>query len=354
MDSVENADRASFYVASSELFNLLDDHVRETTHMSSSEIRSTRCIDSESFARANQSYARTCAQLEPLCERCIDDAALSSDDRETIASSLETLDNSYYASSGLPFPINVDGSVTVRSLLNDSIEMTDTNTNSVIWSSTTQRYARYAYVLARYRSLEPMMSRVESERSVKLFPIILPLGSAWQSGTSQLLWILLHTICALSISRANDHLIRLLIVLKNLSFFIWCGDCAHHWSLNGGNDYFDRLSHLPNVSKLPIDIVVAKCHNTVAIVSNRRLCDWTVARLIEDYREFAERRVLRRRPHVCGRYLHDNATGSAVYPTDDDSTIASGVDAEYVARGEWLLLRLWRRVCRDAPIGCGL
>lgn len=408
--------RATF-VASRELFDLLDDSIRdESSTLSSTAANDTnegklldgRCVTLESFADANRTYATSCKEIEKFVESYLlsadehrssssqvsDDVAVSAefvgssekneeilpDDRARMMRTFERL-NEY--SSLLPFALNAGcsrvskrfdvGAIAESSsqcLLREPYDFSenDATVRSTAWTPA-ELFVRYAYTLARFDSFESVRENIRRERGVRLFPLLVPVGSVWQSGSSQLLWILLHTLCALSVARRNVYLSRLLVLLKNLSFFVWCGECKFHWRANLGDEYLALYSRLDEYARerFPIDIVLMRCHNTIAANGrlNRQLRAWTIAQLVMDYREFVDRSVLQRRPRLCnrveclGRVENSSSTqrrrfgACFIRPYYMNERVAALAPADLlnVARGECLLTLLWLRTDSNVPIG---
>lgn len=397
-NSVETLEKSrATFVASRELFDLLDDSIRDSSEDSSErELLDDRCVTIESFVEANRTYETSCKEIERFVESYLSpdsrpsqvsdfsetpENEIAADDRERMVRTFERL-NEY--SSLLPFALNAGCSriarrfdvreiaeSSSRSLLKEPYDFSergkDATMPNIAWTPA-DLFVRYAYTLARFDSFESVRENIRRERGVDVFPLFVPVGSVWQSGSSQLLWILLHTLCALSVARRNVYLSRLLVLLKNLSFFVWCGECKLHWRANLGDEYLALYARLDEYARerFPIDIVLMRCHNTVAANGrlNRQLRAWTIAQLVMDYREFVDRSVLRRRPRLCNRIeclgrsseksstlRRSNPCFIRPYYMNERVAVLLPADLLNVARGECLLTLLWMRTDSNVPIG---
>lgn len=380
---INDESKEAFFVASRELFDLVDDHLRDTDVMTVREILASRCVDRNLFVAANDDYARRGKDLDAVIDRSTGGGGVErrDDDKSDMLKLFEVLNELRVRYPNMqPYILNPTATRTTKTFDVKALELAsydrwlDTPYSRIVgnddaatavanddeWTPV-QMYARYAYAYERYVSLQPLVRAVETARpGVKIVPMFAPAGSAWQAGTSQLLWTVIHALCALSVARRNEHIVRILVLLRNVSFFIWCGECAQHWLALKGNEYFEYLSSLSRskLALLPIDIIVAKCHNTIAANSHaaRRLHDWSIGQLVMDYREFTERSLLRRRPNVCARLGCDacgdsSDAGNVFYIAGDLSGFTRN-DLLRVARGSWLLTRLWIDVTGGAiPLG---
>lgn len=124
--------------------------------------------------------------------------------------------------ANLPFILNVNVSRTIQRFDMNAVAHADDETlmrspynfdsldigQTVIVPAWTpiQLCVRYACALFRFQSLEPIAQEISCTRGVEIFPLLVPMGSAWQAGKSQFLWILMHTLCAPSVARVNVYL----------------------------------------------------------------------------------------------------------------------------------------------------
>lgn len=198
----------------------------------------------------------------------------------------------------------------------------------------------YAPIQRLYEALDEIMREIKSKRGVSIVPIYIPRNIAWQRGPSQLLWIALHTIGALSHERDNLYIDRFLVLLENLHHYIWCAECKYHWRTNGGATFHSYLRSLPLRSRenLDIDISLSNCHNFVTATIGKRDAfeQLETARMIIEYREFAANGLLDR------TYFRDE-TASLFKRSKRNSPTSSDC-------GETTLNRLRRRVAgRNGP-----
>lgn len=375
--------------------------MHDTDHLSMNEILRTRSVSADVFIAANEDYVKRSRLLEDVNRYDIfpsNSAAATAEltnavltgvnNESTIRRLIREFDrvemicvfNELNKHANLPLILNVNASRTIQHFDVDAVAHADDETlmrssynfdsldNGKTVAGCTvavpawtpmQLYVRYAYALFRSQSLEPIAHvRTASRYSPCLF--------RWEARSrpvaARRICLLMHTLCALSVARRNVYLNRLLGILKNFSFFVWCGECSQHWLANGGNEYFDLYSKFGEHvhERLPIDIVMARCHNTVATNGrlNRRLSAWILAQIVIDYREFVDRLVLRRRPRICNRLeCSDETRTTAIrffmrpFYTGDNILSLAPAEVLRVARGEWLLSKLWREIDFNVPIG---
>lgn len=338
------------FLASSELFDLLDDLLRDTSELTSDEIVVSHCATYDEFKQSVETFD---SSIEPFASvmKMYNRRLRNEDATEHIVNETVQTDAMFVAtkltegSKLVRVPLNracsdstsfattydyvltdksVDAAVTTssfrlantpnssRSALQSSIvdatsrakatnpasasssfsiSTRDVDVDASLTVNPFEMYSMYAWSVHWFAATRNIRDEIHAVRNVTVEPIYLPRGSAWQHGASQLLWILLHTIAALCVVRSNVFVKRFLTLLENLSFFIWCGTCAMHWEKYGGKDYFARLSQLPDElrNNCCVDAALILRHNEVSINSilSRPVNGTVVNKLILEYRSFA-------------------------------------------------------------------
>lgn len=341
MDPIYSSENA--FKATIELFDLLDDFVRDTDALTVNEVLTSHCVTYRDYSEANVLYDSLSEPMRRVYDALRVTNANESDD-ERADRIYENIDHGDVAqvirylkyavdkrivsvpanracseialSSDLETMLNKTGSLEASSL-SESYDVTKiatlidvktfiqmskvSNERTKLNDNSIALYTAYASCVKRFESTRHVRNAIARSRGVRIEHIILPRGSAWQRGTSQMLWMILHTIAALCCSRSNCYLDRFLVVLRNLSFFVWCGECASHWETYGGRNFFEYVSRLPITlkSSIRIDVTLAIRHNEVSTLYNAVLGEpvnkSTVFRLVQEYRDFVAIGLLRRR-----------------------------------------------------------
>lgn len=135
--------RGAYLTASRELYDLLDDYVRDTDHLNINEIIRTRDVSMDAFVAVNEEYVRQSRLLEnavnsydifPSQQSAA--AALTDDDdaaprkriSETDRVEMVRVFNELYKHANSPFILNVNASRTIQHFDVDVIERADDET----------------------------------------------------------------------------------------------------------------------------------------------------------------------------------------------------------------------------------
>lgn len=316
--NIHSTRNSESFAVSSELFDLLDDLIRQTDAMTCSDLRKSRMFTYQELKECNERYIncdllKNNERLQKLymeemnnggdCkfDESFDEEFLMKNMTLEQQRNIERLLQKLHNSSVLPLFYNLVGTrVEQRDSVNNS---NNSNTENYLFKKLTplRRYMHYVNCVKRYDYLEGIIKKIKLKRNVNIIPIYLPDPRVWQTGTSCLLWIVLHTIATLSVSRGNIYNCRLIVLLKNLSFFIWCGECFGNWKLYGGEAYFEYLYniHTPLKYHIPLDIVLLRIHNNIArhcpladALNEKQLLE-----IYRDYKEFIDTQLLKR-PHI--------------------------------------------------------
>lgn len=304
------------FTASSELFDLLDDLIYDTDTLPPDELLARRLVTKREHDESMHSFLNhmdgmtesirkkyvTVIYEENIKQNTIqpENTRMKLTDVEMKEVSNVLTNVSKETTLPLPVAMNVSRVVTTFNDMQPQ-EWTTINKNSSYISTwdIIEIYLRYAPIYYKYKSLRSIIERCEKTRGIKIYPIYMPAGCIWQGGTSQLLWIVLHTIASLCVERQNLYVRRLIVVLKYLKYFILCAHCKIHWNENLGIEYFTWLENQTNViieRRLPIDLLLLRVHNAIArnSTSSRALSDNTLAEVALDYRHFARYALLQR------------------------------------------------------------
>lgn len=299
----------SFSIAS-ELFNLLDDLLNETDTLTIDELNKNRIFtfdfykreikekDYKIFNTIKDNYLKFTNNLKNINfesdENFINNLSIEETKEIININNKLSLINNY-----IHIPNNLMGSILLKGNNEKNIKDNNNNNNIYFYEMTNiRRYLHYKDTLTRYEQLDFIIKLIENKRNINIIPILLPNPNIWQVGDSSILWILLHTITFLCRSRGNIYNYRLIVLLKNLSFFIKCVECNRNWIRTGGEGYFNYLYNIQNnlIYTIPLDIVLLKIHNNISrhcpiqkILKNNEIIE-----LYNDYYLFVNKNILKR------------------------------------------------------------
>lgn len=337
------------FVACAELFNLLDEHLRDTDTLTLDEIRQSRCVNRDDIVQARERFDESSVRVRNNLERWF----APRDDGYAMEKTNLTIDEArdverVVARVNDVLPLNVDP--VDKRVSSPRLDASELRADRIVYPrqvlkdmttrdttmSTIGIYAMYAYTCDSYEALDDIVENIRRLRGITISPVYLPRYTAWQRGPAQLLWILLHSICALSVERDNLYIGRLLVLLEHLKYFIWCPQCADHWETNGGSAFHSYLRKLPRSiqERIDIDVSLARCHNfiTSTIGRNEALSELRLARILREYRIFVRDAALKR------------STINTDKRIDAESTIDT---RDEVGIGERAIYDLRRRFYRD-------
>lgn len=242
------ADETEFS-ANVQLFDLLDDHVRETDSLTVGEILESRCVRWSDMAEVRERFDTS---TDPTRESLSRWFGRERRDDNTVAEAIKTPDEierigqvlrGVNERTVLPLRVDPNNRRLVTAHIPDEPPYETMTPDLAIGLQTRDRpvgtleaYVMYVHAYHLYEAYERVIARVELMHRVRISPVFLPRYTAWQRGLARTRATLVDNIAydRGAVVRDNLYIERILVTLEFVNQYIWCGECKYHWTHTGG------------------------------------------------------------------------------------------------------------------------